>query len=161
MKTDRESGELLIRTPCRMLGYLDAPDLTAAAFTDDGFFKTGDLATIHPDGSVELIGRAKELINRAGNKVSPLEVERALMTHPGVAAALATGRHGRRDDVELRQAPCLTLTSPEELAIQLDGDPFRVATPLEIGFAEDRLRVLVPTADEEQTGRLNRARDSA
>lgn len=91
VKTDPESGELLIRTPCRMLGYLDAPDLTAAAFTDDGFFKTGDLATMHPDGSVELIGRAKELINRAGNKVSPLEVERALMTHPGVAAALATG----------------------------------------------------------------------
>lgn len=91
VKTDPASGELLIDTPCRMLGYLDAPDLTAAAFTDDGYFKTGDLATIHADGSVELIGRAKELINRAGNKISPLEVERALMTHPGVAAALATG----------------------------------------------------------------------
>jgi len=91
VKTAPENGELLIKTPCRMLGYLDAPDLTAAAFTDDGYFKTGDLATIHPDGTVELIGRAKELINRAGIKVSPLEVERALMTHPGVAAALATG----------------------------------------------------------------------
>ena len=91
VKTDPASGELLIDTPCRMLGYLDAPDLTAAAFTENGYFKTGDLATIHPDGSVELIGRAKELINRAGNKISPLEVERALMTHPGVAAALATG----------------------------------------------------------------------
>ncbi len=91
VKTAPENGELLIKTPCRMLGYLDAPDLTAAAFTGDGYFRTGDLATIHPDGTVELIGRAKELINRAGIKVSPLEVERALMTHPGVAAALATG----------------------------------------------------------------------
>lgn len=91
VKTDPATGELLIKTPCRMLGYLDAPDLTEAAFTPDGYFKTGDLATLHDDGSVELIGRAKELINRAGIKVSPLEVERALMTHPGVAAALATG----------------------------------------------------------------------
>lgn len=91
VKTSAENGELLIKTPCRMLGYLDAPETTAEAFTEDGYFRTGDLATIHEDGTVELIGRAKELINRAGNKISPLEVERALMTHPDISAALATG----------------------------------------------------------------------
>lgn len=83
-------GELRIRTPWAMLGYLDAPELTADSF-EDGHFRTGDLAHERADGRVELIGRAKELIIRAGNKISPLEVERAVLDHPDVAAALATG----------------------------------------------------------------------
>jgi malonyl-CoA/methylmalonyl-CoA synthetase len=83
-------GELQIRTPTAMLGYLDQPELTAAAFAD-GWFRTGDLARIRADGRVELVGRAKELILRAGNKISPLEIERVFAEHPGVAATLACG----------------------------------------------------------------------
>ncbi|MGE5203291.1 MAG: ANL family adenylate-forming protein, partial [Acidobacteriota bacterium] len=83
-------GELAINTPFIMAGYLDAPELTAAAFRD-GHFRTGDLAEVTAEGRVRLVGRAKELIHRAGNKVSPLEVERVFLEHPAVAEALATG----------------------------------------------------------------------
>jgi long-chain acyl-CoA synthetase len=83
-------GELQIRSPTAMLGYLDAPEATAAAF-DGGWFRTGDLARERPDGRIELVGRAKDLIVRAGNKISPLELERVFAEHRDVAAVLATG----------------------------------------------------------------------
>jgi long-chain acyl-CoA synthetase len=73
-----------------MNGYLDEPELTRAAFAD-GFFRTGDLARARADGRVELAGRIKDVINRGGAKVSPLELEHVLLQHPAVAAALATG----------------------------------------------------------------------
>lgn len=83
-------AELQLRSPCMMAGYLDAPELTAAAFMQ-GWFCTGDLARQHPDGLVELMGRQKELISRGGNKLTPVEVEQALSAHPDVAAALVVG----------------------------------------------------------------------
>ncbi|WP_372395567.1 long-chain fatty acid--CoA ligase [Azospirillum sp. HJ39] len=83
-------GELLIRSPFGMLGYLDNPELTAASFTD-GCLRTGDLARQRPDGFVELVGRSKEVISRGGNKIVPLEIDRLFAGHPDVAAALATG----------------------------------------------------------------------
>jgi acyl-CoA synthetase (AMP-forming)/AMP-acid ligase II len=85
-----EAGELALRTPFIMQGYLDAPELTSAAF-QDGWFRTGDLAETPSPGIVRLVGRSKELILRAGNKISPIEVERAYLDHPGIAAALCTG----------------------------------------------------------------------
>lgn len=85
-----ETGELQIRTPYAMNGYLDAPELTRAAFAG-GYFRTGDLARETAPGVVELIGRAKEIISRGGSKVAPLEVEQALLQHPDVAQALVTG----------------------------------------------------------------------
>jgi acyl-CoA synthetase (AMP-forming)/AMP-acid ligase II len=84
------AGELVIRTPFIMRGYLDAPALTAAAFTGE-WFRTGDLAETMAQGVVRLVGRSKELILRAGNKVAPLEVERVYLDHPEIAEALATG----------------------------------------------------------------------
>jgi malonyl-CoA/methylmalonyl-CoA synthetase len=84
-----EGGELQIRSPWGMLGYLDAPDLTEAAFAD-GWFRTGDLAA-ETNGAVRLIGRAKDLVIRSGNKVAPLEVEAVFLSHPDIAAALVAG----------------------------------------------------------------------
>ena len=83
-------GELQIRTPFIMNGYLDEPEMTRSAFAD-GFFRTGDLARVRDDGRVELVGRIKDLINRGGAKVSPLELDRVLVQHPAVAAALTAG----------------------------------------------------------------------
>jgi long-chain acyl-CoA synthetase len=83
-------GELQIRTPFIMNGYLDEPEMTRSAFAE-GFFRTGDLARVRDDGRVELIGRIKDLINRGGAKVSPLELDRVLVQHPAVAAALTAG----------------------------------------------------------------------
>ena len=83
-------GELQIRTPFVMNGYLDEPEMTRGAFAG-GFFRTGDLARARADGRVELAGRIKDLINRGGAKVSPLELDAVLVAHPAVAAALTTG----------------------------------------------------------------------
>ncbi|WP_163851680.1 class I adenylate-forming enzyme family protein [Pseudooceanicola aestuarii] len=88
--TDPQTGELRLRSPFAMLGYLDQPDLTAQTLRD-GWLSTGDVGEIAQDGSVRLRGRIKELINRGGNKVSPLEVEATFATHPDVGAVLATG----------------------------------------------------------------------
>lgn len=84
------AGELLIRTPFGMLGYLDDPELTAAAFAD-GYFRTGDVARRRADGLVEIVGRIKEIISRGGNKIAPAEIETMLCMHPAVAEALCAG----------------------------------------------------------------------
>ena len=84
------AGELQIRTPARMLGYLDDPALTQQAFADV-YFRTGDLARLRDDGCVELVGRSKDIISRGGNKIGPLEIENMILGHEGVAAALAFG----------------------------------------------------------------------
>jgi acyl-CoA synthetase (AMP-forming)/AMP-acid ligase II len=83
-------GELQIKSPFGMLGFLDAPEQTAASFAD-GYYKTGDLARETPDGFVQLIGRAKEIISRGGTKIAPLEVDNLIAQHPAVAAALCAG----------------------------------------------------------------------
>jgi thioesterase domain-containing protein/acyl carrier protein len=81
-------GELVARGPGIFAGYEDNPAATAAAFID-GFFRTGDLARYDDDGFFYLTGRIKEQINRGGTKVSPYEVEDALLTHPDVVQAVA------------------------------------------------------------------------
>jgi long-chain acyl-CoA synthetase len=85
-----DTGELQIRTPFGMFGYLDNPELTAASFDGD-YFRTGDLARLTAGGHVALIGRAKDIISRGGNKIAPLEIENLLAGHPDIAAALCAG----------------------------------------------------------------------
>jgi long-chain acyl-CoA synthetase len=84
------SGELCIRSPYGMLGYLDNPALTAASFCD-GYFRTGDLARLRADKRVEIVGRLKDIISRGANKIAPAELDALLSSHPGVAAALTAG----------------------------------------------------------------------
>jgi cyclohexanecarboxylate-CoA ligase len=75
-------GELLIRGPELFCGYLDPTHNDA--FTDDGYFRTGDLARLGGDGTVTIIGRSKDVIVRNGEKVSAREVEEELLVHPDV-----------------------------------------------------------------------------
>jgi long-chain acyl-CoA synthetase len=82
--------ELWIRTPAAMDGYLRAPEETAAVLAD-GWFRTGDLATISAEGYVTIVGRKRELILRGGYSVVPGEVEAALLGHPAVAEAAVVG----------------------------------------------------------------------
>ncbi len=68
------------------------PDATAAAFTDDGWFCTGDMAVVDPDGSVRIVGRkATDLIKSGGYKIGAGEIENALLEHPSVREAAVTG----------------------------------------------------------------------
>ena len=85
-------GELLIRSPMNMMGYYRDPDLTREAFTGDGFFRTGDLVVIDPDGQLKIIGRLKEQFKTSkGKYVAPAPVESRLMEHPGVEACCVMG----------------------------------------------------------------------
>ena len=83
-----ETGEVVIRGPSVTLGYENNPKANAAAFTD-GWFRTGDQGIIDADGYLSLTGRLKEIINRGGEKISPREIDEALMNHPAVLQAVA------------------------------------------------------------------------
>lgn len=83
-------GELQVRGPELFLGYLDST-LNAAAFTPDGWFRTGDLAHIDADGFVEIVGRQKDIIIRGGENISAAEVEAALYACPDVAEVAVFG----------------------------------------------------------------------
>ncbi|NRQ31993.1 AMP-binding protein [Nonomuraea sp. NN258] len=80
-----EIGHLLTRGPYTIRGYYRDSD--PAAFTADGFYRTGDLVRLTPTGHLVVEGRAKEVINRGGEKVSPEEVEEHLLAHPAVRDA--------------------------------------------------------------------------
>jgi 3-phosphoshikimate 1-carboxyvinyltransferase len=80
-----EEGNFQVTSRCLFEEYLDRPDLTAAAMTDDGWYRTGDLATIDGDGFLRLTGRVKDIINRGGEKVPVAEIEQLLHEHPAVS----------------------------------------------------------------------------
>jgi len=88
---DCEVGEVQIRGPNVFKGYWRKPEATAAAFTADGWFRTGDLGLREPDGYFTLKGRARDLIITGGLNVYPPEVERILAEHPAVAASAVIG----------------------------------------------------------------------
>ena len=82
-----ELGELLVRGPQVMKGYYRQPEATAEAITPDGWFHTGDIASMDEDGYVCIVDRKKELIKYKGFQVAPAELEGLLLEHPGVADA--------------------------------------------------------------------------
>ena len=86
-----EDGELLIRGPNVFAGYWRRPDATAAAFTDDRFFHTGDIATVSSDGYYTLLGRKSDLIISGGYNIYPREIEELLQEQPGVREAAIVG----------------------------------------------------------------------
>lgn len=81
-----EVGEIRAKGPQMMLGYVD-PAFDVDVFDDDGFFRTGDLGSQDDEGNLVIRGRLKDIIIRKGENISAAEVESALLTHPGVAAA--------------------------------------------------------------------------
>ncbi|MFE9607463.1 acyl-CoA synthetase [Streptomyces sp. NPDC006012] len=85
-------GEIQVRGPNLFTEYLNRPDATAAAFTADGWFRTGDMAVREADGYVRIVGRkATDLIKSGGYKIGAGEIENALLEHPGVREAAVTG----------------------------------------------------------------------
>jgi len=75
-----------------MAGYWNRPDETAAVTEPDGFFRTGDVAVILPDGQVKIVDRMKDMVLVSGFNVYPNEVEDVLAAHPGVMECAVTGR---------------------------------------------------------------------
>jgi 2,3-dihydroxybenzoate-AMP ligase len=86
-----EPGELLASGPYTIRGYYNVPEHNARAFTPDGFYRSGDIVRLSPGGNFIVEGRAKDLINRGGEKISAEEIENLALAHPSVfnAAAVA------------------------------------------------------------------------
>jgi acyl-CoA synthetase (AMP-forming)/AMP-acid ligase II len=99
-------GEVVIRGPNVTRGYHNNPEANAASFTN-GWFRTGDRGVQDADGYLTLIGRIKELINRGGEKISPLEVDAVLLSHPAVAEAATFGAPDAKYGEEVQAAVVL------------------------------------------------------
>ncbi len=86
------SGEVLIKSPGQLSGYYKRPDLDAESFTEDGFFRTGDLGERRPDGLLKITGRVKEIFKTAkGEYIAPAPMENRLNAHPLVELSLVSG----------------------------------------------------------------------
>ncbi len=88
---DAERGELWIRGPQVMKGYLHNPEATAATIDPEGWLHTGDVAVVDDDGYFEIVDRLKELIKYNGFQVPPAELEGILITHPAISDAAVIG----------------------------------------------------------------------
>lgn len=100
-------GELQVRGPNVMSGYLNNDEANLNAFTTDGFFKTGDLGYVADDGCVYLVDRIKELIKYKGFQVPPVELENLLLTHPAILDCAVIGRNCDIEVTELPTAYCV------------------------------------------------------
>jgi fatty-acyl-CoA synthase len=94
-------GEVMMRGNILMKGYLKNPTATEAAF-EGGYFHTGDLAVIHPDGYIEIRDRSKDIIISGGENISSIEVEGVLYRHPAVSAAAVVAK----PDDHWGETPC-------------------------------------------------------
>jgi acyl-CoA synthetase (AMP-forming)/AMP-acid ligase II len=94
-------GELWVRGPMVMKGYLNNPEATAATIDDDGWLHTGDVGFLDADGHLTVVDRVKELIKVKGFQVAPAELEALLLTHPAIADAAVIGI----PDVEAGELP--------------------------------------------------------
>ncbi|MFC9965873.1 (2,3-dihydroxybenzoyl)adenylate synthase [Nocardia ignorata] len=86
-----EQGNLITQGPYTIRGYYDNPDADARSFTADGWYRTGDIVSIRPDGNLAVAGRAGDWVNRGGEKVSAEELEAHLLEHPGIRDAVIVG----------------------------------------------------------------------
>jgi long-chain acyl-CoA synthetase len=141
-----EDGEVLIKSPGQLVGYYKRPDLDAASFTEDGFFRTGDLGVRRVDGQLRITGRVKELFKTAkGEYVAPAPIEYRLNAHPMVETAMVSGVG--------QPAPYAIVVLAESLRGQLGDPAVRARVDAELGkllhdvnenlAAFERLHVLV------------------
>ena len=110
-------GELLYKGPGLMQGYSNLLD-GGSGINDDGWFPTGDLATMNEDGYINIVGRAKEMIIRGGENLYPIEIENYLLEHPGVLEVAVFGLPDKKYDEEccaVVRVNSKILKNPDEL----------------------------------------------
>ena len=109
-------GELLVKSPCQMMGYYKAAEKTAAETTADGYFRTGDRGELDDEGRLRITGRVKELFKTSkGKYVAPAPIENRIASHPAVESACVAG-------LGQPQPLALVMLSPEALARAQDTD---------------------------------------
>ncbi len=110
-----EAGEVVIRGPQVMKGYLGNPEATAAMIDADGWLHTGDVGRVDGDGWLFVVDRVKELIKYKGFQVAPAELEALLLTHPGIADAAVIGVYNE-DNNEVPHAYVVRQPSATDLS---------------------------------------------
>jgi cyclohexanecarboxylate-CoA ligase len=129
-------GELEVCGPELCLGYLDPAD-TAAAFTADGWFRTGDLARLGPGGTVTIAGRAKDIIVRGGENISVKEVEDYLIDHPQITDVAIVGV----PDPVLGERACAFIIAPDAAPSLADITAFLISRDIARHKIPERLIV--------------------
>lgn len=133
-------GELVCRSEGLMAGYLNAPDQTAEVIDEEGWYHTGDLATMDERGYIRIVGRKKDLIIRGGQNVYPAEIEEYLVGHPAVREAAVVGVPGELGREEIWAfvipEPSANLTEREVIAYCREAlEAYKI--PDQVRFVED------------------------
>ena len=116
VKQDSESiGEIMVQGNVVMKGYLKAPEATSEAFKN-GWFHTGDLAVVHPDGYIQIKDRSKDIIISGGENISSVEIESVLYKHPAVLAVAVVAK----PDEKWGEVPCAFIETQPEQTISED-----------------------------------------
>ena len=113
--TSGGEGDLLVRGPAQFAGYFKRPEFTADGHTADGWFKTGDRATLDGDGYVSITGRTKDVIIRGGENIPVVEVENLLYTHPKIAGVAIVAM----DDPRLVERACAVVIPHDGYSLTL------------------------------------------
>lgn len=133
----RVPGELLEKGPYTFLGYYGNESLNEGLFTEDGFLRTGDRAYLDEEGNVTICGRVREQINRAGENVSPMEVESVLKQHPNIKDAAV---FGRADENLGERTTALIITDGAELVLK-DITTFFISLGVALYKVPDELHI--------------------
>ncbi len=134
-------GELCVRGPIVIKGYLNRPEATADSIVD-GWFHTGDIARIDEDGFVFIVDRAKDMVNRGGENVYCSEVEAAIYEHPAVAEAAVFGIPDDRLGEDVAAAVVLrpdTILDQDELTTFLANRIAKFKIPATVWFRDQQL----------------------
>jgi long-chain acyl-CoA synthetase len=135
-----EAGELLIRGPQVMKGYLNMPEETAGVLTDDGWLHTGDIATMDEDGYFYIVDRKKDMIISGGYNVYPRDIDEVFYQHPKVQEACSVGvPHEKRGEavktfVVLKEGES---SDPAELMSYCRDNMAKYKWPVEIEFRDE------------------------
>ncbi len=111
---DGEVGEMILKGPYSIRGYYKAPEQNKKDFTKDNFYRTGDLAYFTKDGNLIVIGRIKEQINRAGEKIAAAEIESYLNGYPEIETSVLIAL----PDEELGERSCAVIISSKEVELR-------------------------------------------
>ncbi|MFP4331375.1 MAG: AMP-dependent synthetase/ligase [Spirochaetaceae bacterium] len=141
---ERGAGEIIVKGPMVMEGYYNMPEETAEVFTEDGFFRTGDVGYLDGEHYLYITGRAKNMIvSEGGKNVYPEEIENAFQTYPEVEQILV---RGYEEDSTSRVEKIEALVYPSEDFFRSSGEAGAAATKAEI---ETRIREVVEEVNKE------------
>ncbi|MFI1700232.1 4-coumarate--CoA ligase family protein [Streptomyces bobili] len=147
-----ETGEILIRGPQIMKGYLGRPDATAAMIDGDGWLHTGDIGRVDDGGWLFVVDRVKELIKYKGFQVAPAELEALLLTHPGIADAAVIGEYND-DGNEVPHAYVVRQPSAPDLA---EGEVAMYVAERVAPYKRVRLVTFIDTVPRAASGKILR-----